>query len=369
MLDITKITITVKELCDRYEERGPQGLDGVYAYGGRLTVRPAYQREFIYADKERDEVIRTVKKGFPINIMYWSKVGEDKYELMDGQQRTISLGRYVALNQYSVDYLTFRNLLPDKQEEIEKYKIDVYVCEGKPTEILEWFKVINIAGKPLKPQELRNISYTGTWLTDAKLYFSKPGCLAYKVGKNYVSGAPLRQEILETALEWICDKEGLKKPEEYMSIHQHDNNANALKMYYKRVIEWVEAVFPNTRPKMKEVNWGYLYNRHKDDELDPAKLEKEIQRLILDDDVTNKAGVYEFVLSGNENALNIRAFSDSMKIAAYERQEGICPKCKKHFEYNEMHGDHHTPWSKGGHTTADNCVMLCAECNRDKWNV
>lgn len=369
-MKIEKIQISVKELCDGYQEKGVGGLEGIVAYGGKLDVRPPYQREYVYDAKDRDEVIRTIKKGFPLNIMYWAKVGDGHFELMDGQQRTISICRYAAESErtFAVDEKYFFNLESDIQEQIENYMLDIYICDGTPSEVHEWFKVINIAGKPLTPQELRNTAYTGTWLTDAKIHFSKPTCAAYNMGKDYVSGSPIRQEYLETALEWISDRDKLKTIEDYMALHQNDDNANQIWIYFKRVIEWIETIFPNKRKEMKGIEWGLLYNVYKDAELDPTALENEIKTLMSDDDVTNKKGIYTYVLTRDSRYLSIRAFTDTQKRTAYEKQNGICPICKKHFEFKEMEGDHITPWSKGGKTLQENCQMLCSKCNSTKSN-
>lgn len=378
-MNIDRIQVTVRELIDGYEERGTDGIEGVVAYGGKLDVRPAYQREFIYPDKDRDEVIRSVKKGFPINVMYWAKTGDGRFELMDGQQRTISICRYAAAKDeenresyeqcFSVDNLYFFNLQADQKQKILNYVLDIYVCDGTPSEVLDWFRIINIAGKVLTEQELRNTSYTGPWLSDAKLHFSKPNCTAYRMAKDYMSGSPIRQEYLETAIEWIAARDGLPSVEAYMALHQQDENANQLWIYFKRVIEWVQTIFPAKRKEMKGLPWGLLYNQFKDAPLDPDKLETEIKALMIDDDVTNKKGIYPYVLTRDERHLNIRAFTEKQKREAYERQNGICPDCGKHFAFEEMQGDHITPWSKGGHTTSDNCKMRCADCNRRKSNI
>ena len=375
-MNIDRIQVTVRELIDGYEERGTDGIEGVVAYGGKLDVRPAYQREFIYPDKDRDEVIRSVRKGFPVNVMYWAKTGDGRFELMDGQQRTISICRYAAAKDennresyeqcFSVDNLFFFNLQPDQKQNILDYMLDIYVCDGTPSEVLDWFRIINIAGKVLTEQELRNTSYTGPWLSDAKLHFSKPNCTAYRMAKDYMSGSPIRQEYLETAIEWIAARDGLPSIEAYMALHQQDENANQLWIYFKRVMEWVQTIFPVKRKEMKGLEWGLLYNRFKDTALDPDKLEMEIKTLMIDDDVTNKKGIYSYVLTRDERHLNIRAFTEKQKREAYERQNGICPDCGNHFAFEEMQGDHITPWSKGGHTTSDNCKMRCADCNRRK---
>lgn len=362
-MKIERKIITIAELAAGFVERDD---DSVAAYGGKLNVRPPYQREYIYKPKERDAVIRTVQKNFPVNVMYWAK-SDDGYDLMDGQQRTIAICSYVA-GKFSVDHRAFFNLTEDRRADFLRYELDIYICDGKPSEILDWFKVINIAGLKLSDQEMRNVSYTGSWLADAKKFFSKVQGVAYRLASKYLNGSANRQDYLETALKWIIDRDGLSTIEDYMSAHQHDENAAQLTLYFRRVIEWVQAVFPKYRAVMKGIDWGILYNAHKDDDVDPAKLEREISRLILDDDVKKKSGIYAYVLDGDERHLNLRTFSDAMKLAAYERQGGICAACGKHFELAQMEGDHITPWSKGGKTTADNCQMLCADCNRRKGN-
>ena len=370
-MKIERIQISIQDLIDGYREKGVEGIEGIVAYGGKLDVRPPYQREYVYLPKERDEVIRTVKKGFPLNIMYWAKTGNGRYELMDGQQRTVSICRYAAESErtFAVDEKYYFNLDKDIQESINRYPLDIYICDGTPSEIHEWFKVINIAGKPLTAQELRNTAYTGTWLSDAKLHFSKPNCAAYAMGKDYVTGSPIRQELMETALEWIAARDGLETVEQYMALHQHDENANSLWIYYKRVIEWVSTIFPITRKEMKGVTWGLLYNQYKDAELDPDSLEKQIQQLMMDDDVTNKKGIYSFILTKNERFLSIRSFTENQKREAFERQRGVCSTCGNTFTIQEMQADHITPWSKGGKTVTNNCQMLCCECNRKKSNI
>jgi hypothetical protein len=238
----------------------------------------------------------------------------------------------------------------------------VYFCEGTDSEKLEWFEIVNVAGAVLTKQELRNAVYTGSWLSDAKRYFSKTNCTAYKIANKYLNGAPIRQEYLETVLDWISN--GAIKG--YMAEHQHDTDAIPLRTYFQSIITWVEGKFTTYRKEMKGINWGVLYNTFKDKPLDAATLEKEISRLMKNDDVTNKKGIYTFVLDGQERHLNIRTFDENMKREAYERQNGICVNCKKPFEFEEMEGDHIDPWHSGGKTNATNCQMLCKECNRRK---
>lgn len=365
-MQIKRKTITVAELIDGYKDNG---IDGVVAYHGRLDVRPPFQREYVYNDKQRDEVIRSVMKGFPLNVMYWSLAG-DHYELMDGQQRTISICRYAAEGEqtFSVDLKYWFNLPEDERKRFLDYELDIYVCDGTPSEVLAWFRVINIAGLKLTEQELRNTSYTGPWLADAKVHFSKPNCAAYNMAHNYVQGSPIRQELLQKAIGWAVDAEGLDSIEDYMGIHQHDEDSNALWVYFQRVIQWVQLMFPKYRSEMKKVDWGPLYNAHKDDQLNPDKLEKTVSRLMGDDDVTSPKGIYKYVLDGDERALSIRPFDRRDARAAYERQGGKCAICGRHFEFEDMQADHIKPWSKGGRTVPENCQMLCRDCNIKKSN-
>lgn len=335
--------------------------DGVVGYSGQLNIRPKYQREFVYKDKQRDAVIETVRKNFPLNVMYWVKNEDDTYEVLDGQQRTISICEYVAGN-FSLNFQYFHNLEDVEKEQILSYKLMVYFCEGNDREKLDWFKTINIAGEKLTDQELRNAIYTGIWLTDAKRYFSKSGCPAYGIGSDYLNGSPIRQDYLETAISWLSGD----KIEEYMSRNQHEPNAFELWSYFQNVITWTSIVFPNYRKEMKWVAWWTLYNTFKDEKFDAKKLETDIKTLMQDEDVTKKSGIYAYVLSKEEKHLSIRAFTDKQKREAYERQEGICTHCGKKFELEEMEADHITPWSKGGKTTAENCQMLCKNCNRTK---
>jgi hypothetical protein len=350
--------ITVREVAEKYVDNAEEGVVG---YNGKLDIRPKYQREFVYDENKRNAVIDTIRKDFPLNVIYWVKNDDGTFEVLDGQQRIISFCQYVN-GDYSIDNRAFHNLTDVEKEQILNYKLMVYFCEGNDKEKLDWFKIINIAGEKLTDQELRNAVYTGTWLINAKSIFSKSNCPAYLLSKDYVSGSPIRQDILETALEWI----GKGEIENYMSVHQHDPNANELWTYFRHVIEWVELTFTTYRREMKGIEWGELYDEYKSEMFDTEKLEQEIHTLMMDDDVQSKKGIYHYVLNHNEKHLNIRAFSESQKRSAYERQNGICVNCKKHFEINEMESDHITPWHLGGKTTPENCQMLCKECNRRK---
>jgi Protein of unknown function DUF262/HNH endonuclease len=350
--------IRVKDLFDGFKDSDEAGVVG---YGGKLDIRPPYQREFIYKDKQRDAVIDTVRKDYPLNVMYWAVRGDGHYEVIDGQQRTLSICQYVN-GDFSIKGLAFHNLQDDQQQQINDYKLMVYFCSGTDSERLEWFKTINIAGVELTDQELRNAVYAGPWTADAKRYFSKTGCPAYELASNYVKGSPIRQEYFETAIEWHAKG----TIEDYMSEHQHDENATPLWHYFQSVIAWVKATFPKYRKEMKGVAWGELYNQFQGKPLDTDALEKRVAKLMLDEDVEKKSGIYPYVLDGDERHLNIRAFSENMKREAYERQKGVCVKCNKHFEINEMEADHIKPWHEGGKTNAENCQMLCKADNRTK---
>ncbi len=353
--------IPVRDVVNGYRDSAENGVVG---YGGRLDIRPAFQREFIYKDRQRDEVIRTITKNFPLNVMYWVKSDNDSFEVLDGQQRTISICQYVS-GDFSIDHMGFDNLTQTERDQILNYPLMIYICEGTDKEKLDWFKIINIAGEQLTAQELRNAIYTGEWLTEAKKYFSKTSCPAYHIAGDYLNGVANRQSYLETALKWISDREGIEI-EDYMAQHQHDTNCNELWLYFQTVINWVRATFPKYRKEMKGLDWGIFYNKYGMGKYDPRQLEARIVELMEDEDVTKNSGVYEYLLSGSEKHLHIRAFTPKMARAAYERQKGICPKCKKYFEIDEMQADHITPWSKGGKTSPENCQMLCAECNRRK---
>lgn len=353
--------ITVKDLSNGYKDNAE---DGVVGFGGKLDIRPPYQREFIYKDKQRDAVIDTISKDFPLNVMYWAVREDGHYEVIDGQQRTISIcqfkeGDFAFKNRY------FHNMQNDEQEKIQNYKLMVYLCSGTDSEKLEWFKTINIAGEELTHQELRNAVYSGSWVSDAKRYFSKNS--RPKIGDDYMNGSANRQEYLETAISWISGD----KIEDYMAKHQHEPNANELWLYFQGVINWVKAVFPKYRKEMKTVSWGEYYNKYAKTKYDPSKLEKQIEKFMIDDDVTSKKGIYAYLLTNDEKHLSIRAFTESQKRTGYEKQKGLCPLCKgekkkKKWEFEEMEGDHITPWSEGGKTIPENLQMLCKDCNRRK---
>ena len=350
--------ITVRELTKGYQNNSDAGVVG---YGGKLDIRPPYQREFVYGDDKRDAVINTLKKGYPLNIMYWAVREDGNYEVLDGQQRTISICKFIKGN-FSFDKKYFGNLQDDEQEKILDYELMVYLCSGTNSEKLEWFEIVNIAGVKLTDQELRNAVYHGSWLAEAKKRFSKSGCPAHGIASKYLEGPYDRQKYLETAIKWITPD----TIEEYMGRNQHKSDANELWEYFQAVINWVKVTFPEYRKEMKGIEWGFLYNDFKDKKQDPQKLEKEIAELMEDEDVTSKKGIYLYVLNREERHLSIRIFIPKQKREAYERQKGICAICKKHFEMGEMEADHIKPWHKGGKTISENCQMLCKECNGKK---
>lgn len=359
--------IKIRDIVDGYKDSDE---NGVVAYGGKLNVRPAFQREFVYNEKKRNAVIDTVMNNFPLNVMYWVKSGDDTYELLDGQQRTLSLCRYIN-GDFSVNSRGFDNLTATEKNQILNYKLMIYICEGNDRETLDWFKIINIAGEPLRDQEMRNAIYTGQWLYHAKKYFSKIGCPAYCQASKYLTGEVNRQEYLATALTWISARDNIKV-EDYMAAHQHDTHAAPLWQYFQSVISWTTTIFPKYRKEMKGLPWGIFYNKYHENTYDPNKFEERISLLMQDDDVTKRSGIYEYLLSNNEKHLNIRAFTDNEKRQVYERQKGICPHCvaehrqKIHHEMEEMEADHIKPWHDGGKTNVENCQLLCKEHNRAK---
>jgi hypothetical protein len=367
-MEIDLCPITIRDLVDEYDNRD---YDGVTGYGGLLDIRPKFQREFIYDMKQRQAVIRTVLDGFPLNTMYWSvqthEDGAETYELLDGQQRTMSICEYVE-GEFSVEVdgypKNFDNLSADDRNRLLDYKLMIYRCIGSEDEKLRWFEVINIAGETLKKQELRNAVYTGPWLTDAKRYFSRENQAAHLLCRDYVNAGEVdRQALLEKAISWVAGK-GDDNIKAYMNAHRLDPNASALWLYFKKVVDWAKVTFPKVRTHLRSVPWNVLYEQFKDATLDADALEAEVKALMEDSEVQKKSGIYEYVLTRDERALSLRNFDDNTKHEAYERQNGICPQCGEHFEYSEMDGDHIIPWRDGGKTVPDNCQMLCIRDNR-----
>lgn len=346
---------------------------GVRAYSGKLDVRPPYQREFRYNEKQKQAVINTIMKGFPLNIMYWSVESCDEYEMIDGQQRTLSICEFFTHDFNIIEedrgVLFFNTLTDAEKDAFLNYELTVYFCSGTDKEKLDWFRVINIAGEKLLDQELRNAVYVGPFVTDARRHFSKNGCPAYKIGSDYMSGKLEEQAYLETILKWAARKDGIngdRAIDQYMAIHQYDPNANKLWAYYMQVITWVRSTFIKTRREMKGLDWGSLYDEFHENDYDTQVLENRIHDLMEDDEIQKKSGIYRYVLSGDLRDLSFRTFDKKQKREAYERQNGICAHCGKHFELEEMEADHITPWKEGGTTVAENCQMLCKNCNRIK---
>lgn len=370
--------IKIRDIAKGFVDSDTEGCRG---FGGRLDIRPKYQRNFVYDDKKRNAVIHSVRHNFPLSVMYWVRKGtgtpEDptRYEVLDGQQRTISICQFLnkafPVMSDNGNPQFFHNLTDEQQEAFLDYELMVYVCEGTEQEELEWFQVINIAGEELSKQELRNAIYSGPWLTSAKEYFSKPTAGGKKIGDPYMTAKWVRQEGLQVAIDWVShgDIEG------YMSQHQQDEDAKELWDKFKAIIDWVKRVFPTYRKEMKKVPWGPLYDKYgkKFQQGDADRLEKEVARLMADEDITKKPGIYSYVLGEPEKVLSIRAFNERQKREACERQHHHCPMCEAEgvdieYDIKEMEADHIVPWSKGGTTTSDNCQMLCKDHNGKKSN-
>ena len=371
-IDLHKIS--VRELYDGYSN---QKENGVVGYGGRLNIRPAYQREFIYSEERQRAVIDTIMRGFPLNTMYWVDNGSDGLELLDGQQRTMSICGFIngtfAINGSDGIVRFFHNLTDEDKEKVLDYTLLIFVCsDGSEKEKMDWFRTINIGGEKLTDQELLNINYVGPWLSDAKRKFSKTDCVAYKIGNKFVKGSPIRQDYLETSLKWISDDNVCG----YMSRHQNDPNSNGLWLYFNNVINWVLSTFgidsnpKNYRKEMLGLPWGILYNKYHGNVYDANVVEGKVNELMSNEEVTEKRGVYEYILSGEDEnlacKLSKRTFSNSDKRTAYERQKGICPITGEYVPFDEMQADHIVPWWKGGTTTLDNLQMISKKANARK---
>ena len=352
--------------------------EAIVAYGGKLDVRPAYQRNFVYSEEKQRAVIDTVLKGYPLNVMYWVVKEDGNYEILDGQQRTMSICQYIKSHGFHIidkngNERYFENLTPDKKQKILDYELMVYFCKGNDTEKLDWFNVVNIGGEVLTDQELLNSIYTGPWLYDAKKHFSKRNCAASNLSKDYIKADCNRQELLELVLKWI-NKGNIKG---YMAEHQHDTNASELWVYFQKIINWIKITFPTYWKEMKGLPWGEYYNEYKDNVYDPSVMDSEVKRLMADDEINNYKGIFKYLLSQEpkdikEKYLNLRVFDKLIAKKQYEKQGGICPDCvkagreKTHYEFDEMEADHIKPWSLGGKTEPDNCQMLCVYHNRHK---
>ena len=387
-MEIIRKSITIRELCEGYiNESEIQIEDAVKAYGGKLCVRPAFQRAFVYDKKQENAVIDTAMKGFPLNIMYWVDNGDGTYDCLDGQQRTISLCNFVDgvssfeaswFNGGKKNYIhTIQRIDPDMYERFMNYELEVYICRGAKSERMEWFRTINIAGEELYPQELRNANYVSKWLTDAKRYFSKANgsstakCPAERLGGQYTNKNANRQEILAQVISWRIGSAEDADICQYMEDHIHDEDASDLWNYFNDVINWINEIFPGVYEKgMASVNWGTLYNQYGEDDLDPDDICTKLNELIefkgtkeLD---VSTAKIVEYCITRDDKLLKHRQFSEAQRSTLYNRQKGICPDCGQHYLKADMHAHHIVPWYNGGITDLTNGVMLCKNCHTNR---
>ena len=379
--------ITVADICAGFVYNQLEGK-GLYGLGGKLTIQPEYQRNYIYADgggKKEAAVIESLLKGYPLGLIYFNRVAKDKFEVLDGQQRITSIGRFVT-NKFAImdngNPKNFDSLPADQQAKIMDSKLLIYECEGTETEIKQWFETINIAGVPLNSQELLNAIYSGQFVTRAKAEFSNSQNASIQKWSAYVKGSVNRQEFLERALDWVSkgDIGG------YMSAHRKDNNINELKSYFNSVIDWVSTVFADVFPEMRGLEWGRLYEQYHGKAYDPMKMSDDVKKLAADDFVKSRKGIFEFLLGGSVDTklLDVRVFDTPVKRATFAKQtqatEGKgasnCPLCavghgankSRIYKFDEMDADHIAAWSKGGESSAKNCQMLCITHNRAKGN-
>ena len=378
--------LTVDDICSGFVYNELEGK-GLFGWDGKLVIQPEYQRNYIYADGKKDvAVIDSLLKGYPLGLIYFVKVGDDRYEVLDGQQRITSFGRFVRGKFPVVDAEGmphyFDGLNDEEQERILGSRLTIYVCEGAETEIKEWFKTINIAGVPLVEQELLNAIYSGPFVTAAKEVFSNSGNSEMQKWKCYVAGDEQRQKILETALKWVSGGE----VQDYMGRHRFDKDCRELKAYFTSVIDWIDGVFKGVKDEMCGLEWGRLYETYRKTAYNPEKVWRRVEELYGDEFVTDRRGIFEYILCGEKETrlLNVRVFSDKEKKQVYARQtadaekRGVsnCPLCavgheasaKRIWKIGEMDADHVTAWSKGGATDISNCQMLCKTHNRAKGN-
>lgn len=376
---------TVKNICAGFVYNELEGK-GLFGMNGKLTIQPEYQRNYIYADGKKDvAVIDSVLKGYPIGLIYFNRREDGQLEVLDGQQRITSLGRFVtnkfAISENGMEQY-FRGIAKDKQEKINNTKLLIYVCEGTETEIKEWFKTINIVGVPLNKQEVLNAIYSGSFVTLAKEEFSNSQNSNINKWSSYIKASVNRQEYLECALNWVSKG----NIESYMSLHRHDDNINELKTYFNAVIDWVDNIFLNVYSEMQAVEWGRLYETYHNRPYNPQEISTKVSELYADEYVKSKKGIFEYVLGGciDSKLLEIRIFEERDKKTVYERQtkeakeKGIsnCPLCAlgndnnktRIWKLNEMDADHVTAWSNGGATDISNCQMLCKTHNKIKGN-
>ncbi len=376
---------TIQEVCEGFVYNELEGK-GLFGLNGQLTIQPEYQRNYIYNDGKKDvAVIESVLKGYPLGLIYFNKV-DDRLEVLDGQQRITSLGRFVtgkfAIKDASGMEQYFSSLPTDKQDIINNSKLLVYICDGTETEIKEWFKIINIAGVPLKPQELLNAVYSGPFVTKAKEVFSNSQNANIQKWSSYIKGAANRQDFLECALDWVSKG----NIENYMATHRGDTTINELETYFNSVIDWIDSVFPTVKKEMCGLEWGRLYETYHKNPYNKTKVGWEVDKLYADGFVTNRKGIFEYVLGGctDSKLLEVRVFDDKVKSTVYHTQttdaiaKGVsnCPLCAigtnanktRIWKLNEMDADHVAAWSKGGSTSIANCEMLCQTHNRAKGN-
>ncbi|HNP75329.1 MAG TPA: DUF262 domain-containing protein [bacterium] len=388
MKTILKSNITVKEICDGFVYNELEGK-GLFGLSGKLTIQPEYQRNYIYASdggKKEMAVIESVLKGYPIGLIYFNKVNDSNLEVLDGQQRITSLGRFVndkfAIKDENGMPQNFSGMAKDKKAKIWETKLLIYECEGTESEIKEWFKTINIAGVPLNNQELLNAVYSGPFVTLGKEEFSNSQNANIQKWSAYVSGSANRQEFLECALDWVSKG----NVGDYMSRHRFDKNINELKKYFNSVIDWVSSVFTDVESEMRGPEWGRLYEEYHKKSYNPTKVSAEVQKLYADPYVKNRKGIFEYILGGSVETklLEVRVFDEATKKSVYKEQttkaekkkESNCPLCalghdankEKIWGLNDMDADHVTAWSKGGKTISKNCQMLCKTHNRAKGN-
>ena len=380
------IDLTIEKVCEGFVYNEYEGK-GLFGLAGKLTIQPEYQRNYIYADGKRDvAVIQSVLKGYPIGLIYFTKVADDKFEILDGQQRITSIGRFLTgkfpiLDENGMQQY-FGGLAENLQRKILDTKLTIYECSGTESEIKEWFKTINIAGVPLNDQELLNAIYSGPFVTLAKAEFSNSQNALIQKWSAYISGDVKRQDYLHTALSWVS-KDNI---DEYMSRHRYDTNISELKTYFNSVIDWVSSVFQDVEPEMRKQNWGALYEQYHTNAYDPNEVHRILKSLYADYYVKNRAGVFEYILGGcvDTKLLNIRVFDEVTKRTVYEQQTQAaqandvsnCPLCalgndnnkRRIYKLKEMDADHVTAWSNGGATDISNCTMLCATHNRAKGN-
>jgi hypothetical protein len=386
MITTLRTEITVKDICEGFVYNELEGK-GLFGLAGKLTIQPEYQRNYIYADGKKDvAVIKSILQGYPLGLIYFNKVSDDKLEVLDGQQRITSFGRYVtgkfAVKDENGMEQYFHGIAADKQAKILKTKLLIYECEGTESEIKEWFRTINIAGVPLNNQELLNAVYSGPFVTLGKQEFSNSQNANIQKWSAYISGSANRQDFLARALEWVS-KENVG---DYMSRHRYENNINELKTYFNSVIDWVSSVFSDVESEMRGLEWGRLYEQYHDRPYDPREVSAEVKKLYADPYVKKRKGVFEYILGGSIDAklLEIRVFDEATKRSVYALQKAEaetanasnCPLCalghdankNKMWAQSEMDADHVTAWSKGGSTDSKNCQMLCKTHNQAKGN-